>query len=74
MSEHECFAWLSAWACPPTHTSAWVMELYEQLLPTRVYAAYKTGTLDQINILLRMCDDKRKPCSRFGGMFIKGAN
>ena len=50
------------------------MELYEQLLPTRVYAAYKTGTLDQINILLRMCDDKRKPCSRFGGMFIKGAN
>ena len=31
------------------------MELYEQLLPTRVYAAYKTGTSDRNNIMCRMC-------------------
>ena len=31
------------------------MELYEQLLPTRVYAAYKTGSSHQINTICRMC-------------------
>ena len=31
------------------------MELYEQLLPTRVYSAYKKGTSDQNNIMCRMC-------------------
>ena len=31
------------------------MELYEQLLPTRVYSAYKTGTSDQNDIMCRMC-------------------
>ena len=49
LREHGGFAWLSAWACAPTHTSTGVIKLYEQLLPTRVFAAYKTGTLDQIN-------------------------
>lgn len=34
LSEHGCFAWLSEWACAPTHTIARVMKLYEQLLPT----------------------------------------
>ena len=73
LSEHGCFAWLSAWACAPTHTSTGVIKLYEQLLPTRVYAAYKTSTLDQLNTMCRMCGDTRKPCSRFEGMFIAGA-
>ena len=31
------------------------MEFYEQLLPTRVYSAYKTDTPDQNNIMCRMC-------------------
>ena len=31
------------------------MDLCEQLLPTGVYSAYKTGTSDQINIMSRMC-------------------
>ena len=48
LSADGCFAWLSGWACALTHTITGVIELYEQLLPTRVYAAYKTGTLDQI--------------------------
>ena len=55
LSKRGCFAWLSEWSCAPTHTVAGVMELYEQLLPTRVYSAYKTGTSDQNNIMCRMC-------------------
>ena len=31
------------------------MELYKELLPSRVYAAYKTGTSHQINTICRMC-------------------
>ena len=73
LSEHGCFARLSAWACAPTHTSIGVIKLYEQLLPTRVYAAYKTSTLDQLNTMCRMCGHARKPCKRFEGMFIAGA-
>ena len=26
LSEHGCFAWLSGWACAPTHTSGWGYE------------------------------------------------
>ena len=32
-----------------------VMELCEQLLPSRVYAAYNTSTSDEINTMRRMC-------------------
>ena len=31
------------------------MELCEQLLPSRVYAAYNTSTSDEINTMRRMC-------------------
>ena len=31
------------------------LEPYEQLLPDRVYAAYETGTSDQINTICRVC-------------------
>ena len=55
LSKRGCFAWLSEWSCAPTHTVAGVMELYEQLLQTRVYAAYKTGTSDRNNIMCMMC-------------------
>ena len=33
-----CFWWLSGWKQCPTHTVAGMFELYEQLLPTRLYA------------------------------------
>ena len=56
VSKRGCFAWLSEWSCAPTNTVAGVMELYEQLLPTRVYAAYKTGISDRNNIMCRMCE------------------
>ena len=55
LSKRDCFAWLSEWSCAPTYTVPGVMELYKQLLPTRVYAAYKTGISDRNNIMCRMC-------------------
>ena len=39
-----CFTWLSEWVNAPTHCIAVVLELYEQLTPTEVYMAFKTGT------------------------------
>ena len=39
-----CFTWLSEWVNAPTHCMAGVLELCEQLTPTEVYMAFKTGT------------------------------
>ncbi|PFX29473.1 Retrovirus-related Pol polyprotein from type-1 retrotransposable element R2 [Stylophora pistillata] len=39
-----CYWWLSSWKQCPTHTVAGMFELYEQLLPTRLYACRKTHT------------------------------
>ena len=33
----ECFSWMTEWRGAPTHTIAGIMELYEQLLPTKLY-------------------------------------
>ena len=38
----KCFAWLSSWKNAPTHTIDGVPELYQQLLPTKVYYNRKT--------------------------------
>ena len=42
----ECFAWLSSWKNAPAHTIAAVQELYQQLLPTKVY--YNRITKSQV--------------------------
>ena len=36
LSDEGCVAWLSNWMCAPTHCIAGVMELYEQLTPTKL--------------------------------------
>ena len=38
----KCFAWLSSWKNAPTHTKAGLQELYQQLLPTKVFYNRKT--------------------------------
>ena len=43
LSQSGCFAWLRDWTCAPTHTAG-VMEMYEQLTPTKVYTVHKAGT------------------------------
>ena len=51
-----CFWWLSGWQNCPTHTVARMFELYEQLLPTRLYASQKMGTDLTGVVTCRLCD------------------
>ena len=61
------------WVSAPTHSIAGVMELYEQLLPTRVYAAYKTGSSHQINTICRMCGKVSKSLAHvLPSLFLRG--
>ena len=39
-----CFGWLSEWRTCPTHMVAGLCQLYEQLLPRRVYTSHKART------------------------------
>ena len=50
-----CFAWLKNWDMAPTYTFAGMLELYEQLTPTKVYHARKTQTNHPNDILCRLC-------------------
>ena len=49
-----CFAWLRDCTCAPTHTIAGVMELYEQLTPTKVHTVHKTGATHG-EVTCRLC-------------------
>ena len=52
----ECFAWLSSWKNALTHTIAIVQEVYQQLLPTKVY--YNRKTKSQVtDEKCRLCGD-----------------
>ena len=51
----ECFSWMSEWKTAPTHTIAGLQELYQQLLPTKVYHQKKTGTHKSQDVKCRMC-------------------
>ena len=54
-----CFRWLSSWKQGPTHTVAGVFELYEQLLPTRLYDCQKTHTDATGELMCRLCNKLR---------------
>ena len=51
-----CFWWLSVWKQCPTHTVARMFELYEQLLPTRLYASQKTHAGTTGEVMCRLCN------------------
>ena len=51
----ECFSWMTEWRAAPTHTIAGIMELYEQLLPTKLYNSRKTKTTDDPDARCRLC-------------------
>ena len=51
-----CFWWVSGWKQCPTHTLAGMFELYEQLLPTRLYACQKTHTDTTGEVICRLCN------------------
>ena len=46
---------MTEWTSAPTHTIAGVMELYEQITPTRVYTSLKTKTTQGDVINCRLC-------------------
>ena len=50
LSITSCFAWLKGWAACPTFTIAGMYELYEQLLPTKLYTKEKTQTSTDGNL------------------------
>ncbi|PFX14906.1 hypothetical protein AWC38_SpisGene20904 [Stylophora pistillata] len=50
----ECFSRMSEWTTAPTHTIAGLQELYQQLLPTKVYQQKKTGTHKSDDVKCRM--------------------
>ena len=51
-----CFWWLSGWKQCPTNTVAGMFELYEQLLPTRLYACQKTYMDTTGVVMCRLCN------------------
>ena len=50
-----CFDWLKVWKTGPSNTIAAVQELYQQLLPTKLYHHKKTGINTGPDVLCRMC-------------------
>ena len=55
LSIERCSWWLSKWRTCTTHTVAVMFELYEQLLPTRLYAIHKTRVSPSSNPSCRLC-------------------
>ena len=50
-----CFDWLKEWKTGPSNTIGAVQELYQQLLPTKLYHHKKTGINTSPDVLCRMC-------------------
>ena len=55
LEQGDCFAWLSCWKAAPTHVAVGIQELYEQLLPTKVFYHRKVGTSGSGEERCRMC-------------------
>ena len=55
LCKNECFSWLNKWRSCPSHTIASVLELYEQLLPTKLYSSKKTHTSCPGDVKCRLC-------------------
>ena len=56
----DCFTWLRHWTSCPSHTIAWMVELYEHLLPTHVYHKKKTRTGPNDEMSCRLCKNSLK--------------
>ena len=55
LEQGDCFAWLSCWKSTPTHVVVGIQELYQQLLPTKVFYHRKVGTTVNREEKCRMC-------------------
>ena len=50
-----CFAWMTDWNTAATHIIAGMNELYQQMLPMKVYHKSKTRLEKGQNVLCQMC-------------------
>ena len=50
LKAEECFACLHHWKTAPTHTIVGAHELYQQLLPTRIFYSRNTGTTTRLEM------------------------
>ena len=55
LSKAGCFAWLKDWTLCPSNTVAGVIELYEQLLATRIYYSHKVRARPATEVACRLC-------------------
>ena len=53
--DKDCFAWMSEWKTAPAHMVAGIHEMYQQLLPTKMYSARETRTSSEQAARCRMC-------------------
>ena len=55
LNTEQCFGWLSEWRTCPTHTIAGMFEIYEHLVPTRLYAIHRTQASPTSDSTCRLC-------------------
>ncbi|XP_067038840.1 uncharacterized protein [Acropora muricata] len=55
LCKNGCFSWLSKWKSCPSYTIAGAFEIYEQLLPTKLYFSKKTHTSCSGDVNCRLC-------------------
>ena len=55
LCKNGCFSWLSKWKSFPSYTIAGAFEIYEQLLPTKLYFSKKTHTSCSGDVKCRLC-------------------
>ena len=53
--DRSCFSLLCEWRTAPTYTIAAIEELYQQLLPTKVYSTKKAKTSGDSDVRCRLC-------------------
>ena len=59
LSQDACFAWMKDWSSEPTYKVTGMIELYEQLLSTKVYTTHKTRTTQE-DVSCRLCGKKEE--------------
>ena len=62
--DNDCFQWMTEWKTASTHTIAGFQELYQQLLPTKVYHQSKTGINTTTDVTCWMCGKVPETVSR----------
>ena len=55
--DKKCFKWMNNWRTAPTHMITGVQDMYQQLLPTKLYLGKKIKTTNHQDYTCRMCGE-----------------